>query len=158
MSSILIDTLESLVIYVQRVVGENVEVQRNYLPAIDTETLESLGCPLVIVVPTKHKIQSETASKNLHKFDIDLTVSAKLNQRNSTLDDQVAEIDTLIKLSEHLLNHFTMKKYIASSGIHSIVCKDPEQVILVDYETLEESNCFFSVIRLKVELIDDKVS
>jgi hypothetical protein len=148
--SILIETTKSIANYITQLVGDSAQVQRNYLPIVDSEQLQALAKPLIFVVPYSCNITNLSRAIDTFKFEVDITISAKLNHRNDTIDEQVEEIDNLIKLNEKIFTHFILSVTIAGKK-SKIVCKEPKQEILIDYDIIEEMNCFFSVIRLFVE-------
>jgi HD superfamily phosphodiesterase len=128
----------------------SVKVQRNYLPLVDAETLQALGMPLIFVVPISSKLENLSRAANNHIYAIDITIAAKLHNRNDEIEQQVLEIDQYIELSEKIFNQFFLSVKIGEND-QRIICNKPEMLVLVDMDLLEEENCFFSVIRINVE-------
>jgi hypothetical protein len=151
MNSKLIIALKAIEKYVKELVGESAVVERHYVPLVYVDALSEMDIPLIHIIPSSVKITNTTIAMFQYKFEIDIVIKYKLKHKD---DEAIAieEIDKCIELDEKIIEQFVMTAKIDSESGLKIVCKEPEQIVLNDFESIAEDNCFFSVIRIKTEI------
>jgi hypothetical protein len=152
MNSVIVETTKYIADYLKTIVPK-VAVRRSYDPIADVSELKAVGKPIVLVVPISREgelLRESGTVKN--DLVVDVVINFKLQQSADEPEKQVEEIDSLIKLVEKIFANCHKKIIKDDEEKFEIHLMNPEHCVLSDIETIQERNCFLSVIRVNVKV------
>jgi hypothetical protein len=132
---------------------KNVNIQRSYFPLADLAALDELDKPLILIVPVEKEVEKITqGGTTKNDFIIDVVVNAKLQQVNNTSEISLAEFDELFEIAEKIHDSF-LKKIVKESNGNRFVFEQPEHLVLCDFDSVQDRNCFLSIVRIRASVI-----